>query len=320
MGTYHDIRPVGDDDFGDYTYICRYRRKLTRTVFTSRSATAVDASTFLCYRYRHSDQSIFGLVLDRRERSEAFINILKTLDTNTGLPLLPGLAMALFGLRVNIRTIVNLENTYYINKMLDRITLGIGSGSSRPAHFGSLVQMLSAMFNGLYSVVGSLNVSMSATLALTKFIREKDAGKQFSDFVEVIDSETRGHIEAAARTQARIGQRQHIFTAAMQTTIALQAHDATAASTKTLGTVQELLAGTQELNRKTEEVSRNAADYGTLVLYITFATLLAGGLSTCAVSSELLRSVLRLDVTDINHRKCSQCGNGRHTSASSPWQ
>jgi hypothetical protein len=63
--------------------------------------------------------------------------------------------------------------------------------------------------------------------------------------------------------------------------------------------VQELLAGTQELNRKTEEVSRNAADYGTLVLYITFATLLAGGLSTCAVSSELLRSVLRLDVTDI---------------------
>jgi hypothetical protein len=279
------------------------------TVFTSRSATAVDASTFLCYRYRHSDRSIFGLVLDRRERSEAFINVLKTLDTTIGLPLLPALAMALFGLRANIRTLGNLENTYYFNKWLDTMTSQILTGSERPPHSEVLLKLIFDLFNGLYSIVGSLNVSMSAVLALTRLIRQNDLAKQFPDFVDAIDSETRGQIEAAARTKARIGQRQQIFTAAMQTTIALQAHDAntkqaevliatrkaTAASLKTLGAMQYLLADTKELNRKAEEVASKAADYGTLVLYITFATFIAGWLSTCAVSSESLRPELRCE-------------------------
>jgi hypothetical protein len=149
---------------------------------------------------------------------------------------------------------------------------------------------------------------MSAILALTKLFRDKDSDKQFSYFVDAIDSETRGHIEAAARTQARIGQRHNIFTAAMQTTMALQAHDAntkqalvlistreaTFASTETLKTMQELLAGTQELNRKAEEVARKAADYGILVLCITSATFVAGCVSTCAVSLRLSWSHLRV--------------------------
>jgi hypothetical protein len=352
------------------------------SVFTSRCATAVDASTFLCYRYRHSDKSIFGLVLDRRERSEAFIDILKTLDTKAGLPLLPALTMALFGLRVNIRTLGKLENTYYFNKMFDRVTSELVTGSKRPADFDSLLGFIFGTFNGLFSIVGSLNVSMSAVLALTRLIRETDLEKQFSDIVDAIDSETRGQIESVTRTQARTSQRQQIFTAAMQTTISLQAHDAnmkqaevlrstreatatstetlktmaslqqqaqeanakqaevlrstqeataastetlktmvslqqqsqeanakqaevltatkeaTLASTGTLSTVQELLAGTQELNRKAEEVARQAADYGILVLGITFATFLSGCLSTCAVSFRLSWSDLRLSAAD----------------------
>jgi hypothetical protein len=317
------------------------------SVFTSRCATTVDASTFLCYRYRHSDRSIFGLVLDRRERSEAFIDILKTLDSKSGLPLLPALAIALFGLRVNIHTLGNLESTYYFNKMLDRVTSELVTGSKRPVDFESLLGLIFAMFNGLYSIVGSLNVSMSAVLALTRLIRETDLEKQFSDIVDAIDSETRGQIESVTRTQARTSQRQQIFTAAMQTTISLQAHDAnmkqaeilistreatatstetlktmaslqqqaqeanakqaevltatkeaTLASTGTLSTVQELLAGTQELNRKAEEVARQAADYGILVLGITFATFLSGCLSTCAVSLRLSWSNLRLSAAN----------------------
>jgi hypothetical protein len=62
--------------------------------------------------------------------------------------------------------------------------------------------------------------------------------------------------------------------------------------------VQELLAGTQELNRKAEEVARQAADYGILVLGITFATFLSGCLSTCAVSFRLSWSDLRLSAAD----------------------
>jgi hypothetical protein len=217
-----------------------------RSVFTSRCANAVDASTFLCYRYRHSDRSIFGLVLDRRERSEAFIDIMRTLDTNTGLPLLPALAMALFALRVNIRILAILEESYFLQK-------------------------LGTMFNSLYGIVGSLKVSLSAISALTELLREKDPGKQFSYFVDAIDPETRGHIEAAARTQARIGQRHDIFTAAMQTTIVLQSRDAklantkqaeiliatrkaVAASTETLKTMVTLLQQSQEATAKQAEV------------------------------------------------------------------
>jgi hypothetical protein len=242
-----------------------------RSVFTSRCANAVDASTFLCCRYRHSDRSIFGLVLDRRERSEAFIDIMRTLDTNTGLPLLPALAMALFALRVNIRILAILEESYFLQKVLDRVQFEIGSGSSRPAHFDGLVQVLGTMFNSLYGIVGSLKVSLSAMLALTELLREKDPGKQFSYFVDAIDPETRGHIEAAARTQARIGQRHDIFTAAMQTTIVLQSRDAklantkqaeiliatrkaAAASTETLKTMVTLLQQSQEATAKQAEV------------------------------------------------------------------
>jgi Zn finger protein HypA/HybF involved in hydrogenase expression len=206
------------------------------------------------------------------------------------MPLLPALAIALFGLHVNIRTLGNLENTYYFNKWrLDTMTSQILTGSERPPHSEGLLNMLFTLFNGLYSIVGSLNVSMTAALAVTRLIREKDLVKQFPEFVDAIDSETRGQIEAAARKKVRIGQRQQISTAAMQTAIALHAHDAntkqaevliatreaTAASTRTLGAVQELLVGTQELNRKTEECSRNEADYGRLVLFITFATFVA---------------------------------------------
>jgi hypothetical protein len=349
------------------------RKKLTMTVFTRRSVTAAEASTFLCYRYRHSDRSIFWLVLDRRERSEAFIDILTTLDARNGLPLLPALALSSFGLRANIRTLRTLEKSYYITKFMDTVSREIEKDARHLGKYSSsILEFLEAGFNAMYSQVESLEISTNAILALTMLVREMDLEKEFSELMNAIDSETRGNIEAAARTKARLIQRQHILTTTMQTTMVSllqqcqeatakqaevliatreasiaseqtlstmvlllqQSHEAnikqaevlvatqkaTLASTDTLGTMQELLAGTQELNRRAEEVARKAADYGFLVLRITFATFLAGCLSTCAVSHELLRSDLRLDVADMNHRKVSPCGNGRHASAPSPWQ
>lgn len=266
----------------------------------------------LCYRYRHSDRSIFGLVLDRRERSEVFINILKTLDIENSLPLLPALALAHFDLHVNICTLGSLENTYYFNKMLDRVAYAIGAGDQNRGAFPGLLKLLSLTFNGCYSVVGSLNVSMSAVLALTRLIREMDLDKQFSDVVDAIDSETQGHVEAAARTQARIGQRHSVFTTAMQIATALQAQEASTkeaqvlvatqaasnASVETLGAMQELLAGTQDLNRQTKEVTHTTYEYGNLVLWITFATFLVGWLSTCAVGFVFSRTDLRFGLAD----------------------
>jgi hypothetical protein len=133
---------------------------------------------------------------------------------------------------------------------------------------------------------------MSAILALTKLFRDKDSDKQFSYFVDAIDSETRGHIEAAARTQARIGQRHNIFTAAMQTTMALQAHDAntkqaltltstreaTAASTETLKTMVSLQQQSQEANAKQALVliSTREATFASTETLKTMQELLAG--------------------------------------------
>lgn len=252
-------------------------------------------------------------MLDRRERSQVFIDILKTLDLDTGLQLLPAIALAQCGLHNNIRTLTSLENTYYFNKLIDELVYGMAPGSRQSADVAHGVHLISVLFNASYGTVGSLNISMSATLALTRLIRENDREAHFSALLDAIDLETQGHVEAAARAQARIGQRHSIFSSAMQTTIAAQAHEsstkqvevlsatreATAASTKTLGTMQELLAGTQDLNRKTEEVSRVAAEYGKLVLGITFATFLVGWMSTCAVSLRSSHRTLSFDVADI---------------------
>jgi hypothetical protein len=110
--------------------------------------------------------------------------------------------------------------------------------------------------------------------------------------LNAICSETQGHSSVATRTQERTRQRHMIYAASIQNEAGIKRNmvldttrDATAASVKTLATMQTLLSGTQELNRKTEEVTRIASEYGQLVFAVTYATFIFGVISACAVSS-----------------------------------
>jgi hypothetical protein len=167
--------------------------------------------------------------------------------------------------------------------------------------------MLDAMFNGVFGVTGCLEISIKALRALTVMIRDKDKDEHsFDSMLNAIDSETKGHYSVAARTQARTSQRQILHATSLQTS-ALQQHreasvihsamlktsehtkEVSAASNKTLETMQSLLSGSQTLNRKTEEVTRVAAEYGQLVLALTFFSFICACVSTCAVGPGQLR-------------------------------
>jgi hypothetical protein len=269
-------------------------------VFTCRCATSVNASTIICYRYRASSQSIFGLVVDRRERSQVMIDILKTFDLGIGLPLLPAIALAQASLHFNIRAVKDLESTYYLNKFLEKHTQDTAVGPVSEAQSLFFLRLINTMFNGVFSTTGCLEISTKALHSLTAMIRDHDKDEHiFDSMLDAIDSETEGHSGIAARTQERTRQRQMIYAASTQTSFLQQAHEAnikrnevldatrqaTAASTDTLATMQTLLSDTRNLNRKTEEVQRMAADYGKLILAITFATYVSGCLSACAVGS-----------------------------------
>jgi hypothetical protein len=268
------------------------------SVFTCRCAIGINAATILCYRYQASSQSIFGLVVDRRERSEVMIDILKTFDLGVGLPLLPAVALAQASLHFNIRTVKHLESTYYLNKLVESGAQEMAAGHLSREQSVMTLGLLDTMFNGVFGVSGCLEISIKSLHSLTAMIRdyEKD-GRIFDSMLNAIDSETQGHSSAAARTQERTRQRHTIYAASVQTQFLQQAHEAnikrnevldttrgaTAASVKTLETMQSVLSGTQELNRKTEEVTRIAAEYGKLVFAVTCATFVVAVVSACAV-------------------------------------
>ena len=50
-------------------------------------------------------------MVDRRERSQVLIDILKTLDLGIGFSLSPAVALAQFALHFNIRAVKALEST-----------------------------------------------------------------------------------------------------------------------------------------------------------------------------------------------------------------
>jgi hypothetical protein len=156
------------------------------------------------------------------------------------------------------------------------------------------IRLLDAMFNGVFGVTGCLEISIKALRALTVMIRDQDKDEHiFDSILNAVDSETEGHSAVASRTQARASQRQLLFTTSLQTSSLQQTQEAsaihtatnkaTAASNKTLETMQSLLSGSQTLNRKTEEVTRVAAEYGQLVLALTFFTFVCACVSTCVV-------------------------------------
>jgi hypothetical protein len=232
-------------------------------------------------------------VVDRRERSQVLIDILKTFDLKIGLPLLPAVALAQASLHFNIRSVKLLEETYYLNKVLSDATQDTAAGAVTKEESIFHLHILDMIFNGVFGVSGCLEISIKSLQSLAVMIRDQDKDEHiFDSMLNAICSETQGHSSVATRTQERTRQRHMIYAASIQNEAGIKRNmvldttqDATAASVKTLATMQTLLSGTQELNRKTEEVTRIASEYGQLVFAVTYATFIFGVISACAVSS-----------------------------------
>lgn len=265
----------------------------------------------LCYRYQAATQSVFGLVVDRRERSQVLVDILKTFDLGNGLALLPAVALAQASLHFNIRAVRRLESTYYFNSILQRYTQDMAVGSMSKEQSLFFLQTIDTMFHGLFGATGCLEISTKALRSLSVLIRDQDKySHTFDSMLDAVDSETQGHSCVAARTQERTRQRHMIYAAAMQTSFLQQAHeagiirndvlnttrDATAASVDTLETMRLVLSDTRELGRRTEAVTCVAAIYGQLVLAVTCATYISGVSSACAVRSSANKRLLRVVV------------------------
>ena len=239
-------------------------------------------------------------MVDHRERSQVLIDILKTLDLGIGFSLSPAIALAQVALHFNIRAVKALESTYYLNKFLESLTRATAEGPVSKETSVNMLRVLDAMFNGVFGVTGCLEISIKALRALTAMIRDQDKDEHnFDSMLNAIDSETEGHCSVATRTQARTHQRHSIYAASIQTQFLQQTHEAgikrnklldttraaTATSLKSLDTMRDVLSGTQELNRKTEEVTRVAAEWGKLVFAVTYTTFVINVVSACAVSS-----------------------------------
>ena len=263
-------------------------------------------------------------MVDRRERSQVLIDILKTLDLGIGFSLSPAIALAQVALHFNIRAVKALESTYYLNKFLESLTRATAEGPVSKETSVNILRVLDAMFNGVFGVTGCLEISIKALRALTAMIRDQDKDEHnFDSMLNAIDSETEGHSSVAARTQARTHQRHSIYAASIQTQFLQQTHEAgikrnklldttreaTTVSNDTLATMQTLLSDTRNLNRKTEEVQRMAADYGKVILAITFATFISGCFSACAVGP-VRSTMLQETIAKIDYRTCSPWPNG----------
>jgi hypothetical protein len=207
----------------------------------------VSNASQLSYRYRQSDRSICGVLLDRTERSKLFIERLQSLQVLVGEWQLPLVALAQHAVGVSAQDAEKTESIYYFTKMLWSLI------SRRPSWEGGA--FLDSI-RDLQGIITTRKLHISAIEDLLRFLRKScpDEESPFHPLLHAMVSVSHGQHLVAERHQQRhdslIGASQYH----VQTKIERGTCLATEANVKSLECTKSILEATNKTTIRTGSI------------------------------------------------------------------
>jgi hypothetical protein len=249
MATYHMQIPIDDDHVGTKAASEPAITSLRSLVVHARSAISISNASHLSYCYQKSSKSIYGVLLDRRERSEGFIKKLESLQASIGNRYLPMVALTHHALEISNQDAERTEELYYIAKMIWSIV-------SRHHGLDDEDHSFPTVIKDLHGIVTTRKLQVSAINNLLKFLR-KNVSEDFSLFhplLDAIESVNDGNRLVVDRHQ----ERHDSLVASSQYRIQVELDRKTYRSTKSneasLKRTEELLEAIRITNERTQRI------------------------------------------------------------------
>jgi len=269
-----------------------------------RSAISTDSSTLLTYRYYRKTKCIYGIVLDRKERSDVFLQKLKLLAPRLGNPLLPIVALAQYGVEVASLDARLSEDRYYCTKEIIRV---LSTETAQEIHRRFLSKLSQTMASGLESLITCRGLQAKATIDLLQFVTNRwdESESSLSPILGMIHQVNARHCHSLQRHQERASSLHSRYTEQVQIEISLDSLQSireqrlvAAAAQETLTKTHAILASNKDVAESQLEIA--AAPQGTsMATHGILASIEALAESNSKLSMKASRDATLLNVTTV---------------------